>query len=170
MRPGSGVAPGEHSRAKDRAAKGGARGRLAAIDDGDWLTLPREGRTGNAPAWPLSKASKRELVVWRRQWKRPQALAWQRLGDLTEMVARYVRYAVEAEGPGATVGVRNLVRQYEVNLGISPTGMRMLRWRISRPVDAVSSDDPVRPAAPRPTPGLSPKERLRLLRPPDGES
>lgn len=165
LRPGAGAPQAEESRAKDRAAaRASKHGRPAVIDDGDWLTLPREGRTGNAPAWPLSKASKRELEVWRRQWKRPQALAWERLGDLTEQVARYVRYAVEAEQADATVGVRNLVRQYEDGLGISPAGMRMLRWKIGHAPKGVVPGDPPTPAAPRPVPGLSPKERLKLVR------
>lgn len=163
IRPGAGGTPAEHSQAKDRAAKRAASGRPAVIDDGDWLTLPREGRGGNPPAWPLSKATVREMVVWRRQWKRPQALAWERSGDLTEQVAMYVRYLVEAEGSSATVGVRNLVRQYADGLGISPAGMRMLRWRIGQGPKAVPGAEPASPAAPRPVPGLSPKDRLKLV-------
>jgi hypothetical protein len=104
-------------------------------------------------------------VLWRRQWKRPQALQWERAGDLTEQVAMYVRYLAEAEGPSATVGVRNLVRQYADGLGITPVGMRMLRWRIGQAPKAVPVGDvPGTPAAPRPASGLSPKERLKLVR------
>ena len=50
--------------------------------DGEtWLTLPAEGRKGKAPAWPLSKATARESKLWTSEWKRPQALQWERNGQ-----------------------------------------------------------------------------------------
>jgi hypothetical protein len=50
-------------------AKGGARARPGRPDpqalrrdrdDGDWTTLPAEGRKGKPPKWPLTKATARE--------------------------------------------------------------------------------------------------------------
>lgn len=161
-RPGTGPAPAEHSQKKDRAAKRAAKG-LAVIDDGEWLVLPREGRSSNAPAWPLSTASKREQLVWRREWKRPQALGWERTGISVDQVAVYVRTLVRAEEPDSAIGLLNLVRMQQDGLGLSAVGMRMLRWKIGQ-VKKATTGEPGAPAAPRPVPGVSPKERLKLVR------
>lgn len=120
-------------------ASGGARTRSgpapdpsslrSAKDAGEWTTLPAEGRKGRTPAWPLTKASKRETVLWAREWKRPQALMWERLGQELE-VALYVRSVADAEQFGAAVAARTLVRQMMDNLGISAPGMKNLRWKI----------------------------------------
>lgn len=157
-RPGSGPPPAEHSRRKDRAAKAArrepaskaptvARGKPMVLDDGEWLTLPREGRTSNAPAWPLTKASSREMVLWRREWKRPQALAWELRGVSADTVAFYVRYMAEAEKVEATVGTRNLVARYAAELGLTAAGMRMLRWKIAKPPQAMVEPPSTNPKA-----------------------
>src|SRR3954470_10344127 len=68
--------------------------RSAARDTGDWTTLPAEGRKGRAPDWPWSKQTRRETALWQREWKRPQALMWERQGQQLE-VALYVRRLAE---------------------------------------------------------------------------
>jgi hypothetical protein len=144
-RIGSGPQPSANSRAKDRAAKRG----LQPIDDGDWLTLPREGRSGNAPAWPLTKPatatdrSRRELVVWRRLWKSPQAVAWELTGVDHLTVAMYVRALVEVEAGGAPTSAAALVRHYASDLGLSAAGMRALHWRVARGSLAVGAREVV---------------------------
>lgn len=170
-RPGAGRPPADQSRAKDRAAKRAAKAGIAAVDDGDWLTLAREGRKGNAPAWPLSKPAKatpesrRELELWRRLWKSPQAIGWDTVGVDRDHVAMYVRYRLEAEEPKALVGTRNLVRQYADSLGLTGPGLRMLHWRIGQPArqQRPMADEASAPAPQRPAPGRSAKERFTLL-------
>lgn len=98
-------------------------------DSKDWIDLPAEGRKGRAPAWPLSKQTKRETELWKKEWRRPQAVMWERNGQEVE-VALYVRRLAEAEVRGAPVTLANLVRQLQEALGISLPGMARLRWRI----------------------------------------
>lgn len=175
-RIGAGRPPQEQSRAKDRARRKAERESqqpttMQVVHDGDWDTLPREGRRGAAPAWPLSKptkptpTSRRELVLWRRLWKTPQAVGWEKVGVDHDQVALYVRYLVEAEQPDATGTVRNLVRQYADGLGMTAGGLRMLRWKIGQPArhgtqTALATDAPAEPEVQRPAPGRSARERF----------
>lgn len=98
--------------------------------DGEWTSLPAEGREGDLPEWPLADQSGREVVLWAAEWRRPQAVMWERNGQQLE-VALYVRQVVDAEARGATTASRTLVRQMMDSLGISSPGMRSLRWRIT---------------------------------------
>lgn len=121
--------------------KGGARARSGPApdpnalrrdrDSGDWVVLPAEGRTEDPPAWPLVDPSARELELWLAEWKRPQAVAWARLG-LADEVALYVRSFAQAEQPGAPVTLSTLVKQFRDSLGLSVAGLRVNRWRIAR--------------------------------------
>lgn len=111
----------------------------------EWLTLPREGRPGRAPAWPLSKASAREREIWLRLWKLPQAVAWEQL-LLHDQVALYCRRLAVAEKPMATAAEATLARQLQDSLGLSGPGLRSMRWKIAEPV-AVVKPDPVRASA-----------------------
>lgn len=130
-----------------------------ARENGEWTTLPAEGRRGNAPAWPLSKATKRETELWRREWKRPQALMWERNVQHLE-VALYVRRLVEAECRDSAVNLGTLVRQMMDSLGLTAPGMKNLRWKILH--DEVSmrrASRAAETAAPRP----SSRSRLRVV-------
>lgn len=121
--------------------KGGARARSGPAPDpdalrrdrpqdvGEWVELPKSGRLGDAPAWPLSEASSRELDLWNREWVRPQALMWEQNGQELE-VALFVRALVEAERPGAPTASRTLVKQLLESLGLSVPGLRSFRWKI----------------------------------------
>lgn len=113
----SGPAPDPHALRRER-------------DSGEWTTLPAEGRKGRTPKWPLIEPSDRELELWRREWRRPQAIMWQRLGLEVE-VALYVRRLVRAEVPGASVNLGTLVRQMQEALGLSLPGLHRNRWRIA---------------------------------------
>ena len=122
-------------------------------DDGGWVTLPREGRDGPAPSWPLSRATKREEELWAAEWARPQAVVWEENGQELE-VAMFVRSVRLAEVPSAPTNARTLVRQQMDSLGISIPGMQRLKWRIGEaPVRAEreATDEP------------SAKERLKLV-------
>lgn len=98
-------------------------------DGGSWIDLPAEGRPGEPPVWPLVKPSRRELALWRSEWRRPQAIAWERNGQQLE-VALYVRGLAEAERPNAPAARLNLVRQAQEALGLSMPGLLRNRWRI----------------------------------------
>lgn len=99
-------------------------------DKGDWISLPAEGRRGRVPKWPLPEQSEREAVLWKREWRRPQAIMWERNGQELE-VALYVRRLAGAERPDAPVTLCQLVRQLQETLGLSLPGMHRNRWKIA---------------------------------------
>lgn len=109
-------------------------------DDKAWVRLPSEGRKGRSPVWPLDLSTKPELELWRRLWRRPQAVMWEKL-HLHLQVAAYVRAFLEStrmpefddEGkfiPGASAGLKTAVLRMEAELGLSTVGMNQLRWLI----------------------------------------
>lgn len=110
-------------------------------DRASWTVLPAAGRVGEVPVWPLSDPSSREIELWRRMWRRPQAIIWERNGQEDE-VAMYVRSLVAAELPNAVVAARTLVRQQQEALGLSMPGLLRLRWRIEEPETAPTADAP----------------------------
>lgn len=128
-------------------------------DGSSWIHLPAAGRQGEPPAWPLSRTTARERVVWAREWTRPQAIEWEHAG-LAEEVALYVRCLVRAERPRATAADRTLVRQLMESLGLTVTGLARNRWTIDeRPVERASTSTPgATPAEPE-----SVRDRLKLV-------
>ncbi len=98
-------------------------------DAKEWRTLSAEGRSGPPPSWPLSRATSRELQLWEREWRRPQAVVWEENGQELE-VAMCVRSLRDAEKPNAPVAARTLVRQQMDALGLTVPGLRSNRWRI----------------------------------------
>ena len=132
--------------------KGGARVRTGPAPNpnslrqnpADWTHLPAAGRDGPAPAFPLDRPAKRELEVWESEWKRPQAIMWERLRQEIE-VAMYVRSLVDAESPVAKAESRTLVIRLMGELGITVGGLAKNRWIIdvetSEPVRETPSDD-----------------------------
>lgn len=123
-------------------------------DKREWTHLPKS-REGDAPTWPLTRASGRELRVWNEEWKRPQAVMWEANGQQRE-VALYVRALVTAEAPNARVQERTLVRQLMDDLGVSLIGLHRHRWVIDGVIEqpSVRSNDAGRPSA---------KTRLRSI-------
>ncbi len=92
--------------------------------------LPAEGRTGDAPPWPLpGSMTIDERVAWNQLWRTPQAVAWERLG-WTRTVARYCRFMVEAEQPLSSASLLAQVTAMEDRLGLTPKSMRLLLWQI----------------------------------------
>lgn len=100
-------------------------------------SLPRSGRKGPVPKWPLPEPSKRELELWRKIWKTPQAVQWDALG-WHDAVARYVRMLTSAELPDAHAKTLAEVRQMEDRLGLSPLALLRLRWKVEDDGSAVS--------------------------------
>lgn len=121
-------------------SSGGARGNAGRVADPAALRRDRAGDSatwtvlapfdGGAPEWPLAESEllgHREMAIWNRLWKKPQASEWLRLG-LEDEVALYCRYLAEAELPGAKAAVRTLVKQHQELLGLSTAGLTRLRW------------------------------------------
>lgn len=119
--------------------------------DGEWTILPAEGRTGPAPKWPLTRIKTRETQLWRELWAKPQAVAWERMGQEFE-VALYVRRLAEAEQSESAVSLSTLVRQMADALGLTIPGLRVNRWKIAADQVAVKraerdSSEVVKPSA-----------------------
>lgn len=152
-------------------SSGGARGRSGPAPDPlalrrgkdgatDWIHLPAEGRQGETPEWPLARPTRRELVLWAREWRRPQAVMWEANHQESE-VALYVRSLADAEKPRASVAARTLVKQQQEALGLSLPGLARNHWIIDLPASAGprSSDDDV--VATRS--GSSVRDRLKVV-------
>lgn len=92
--------------------------------------LPRAGRPGDPPPWPLgTRPPKAVADVWANLWRLPQAVVWEEQGS-ERVVARYTRVLLAAERPKATGVHLQEVRQLEDRLGLSPMSMLRLRWSI----------------------------------------
>lgn len=153
--------------------KGGARTRSGPPPDpnalkrerdaGEWTILPAGGREGATPDWPFEEQSVREVVLWERLWRMPQALMWERYGQYFE-VGLYVRRLAEAEKPDSAVVLSTLVRQIADSLGLTTPGMRSNRWRIDRP-----SEEDEAPTGSGEAPAIAPNSaRARLRAVPGG--
>lgn len=132
-------------------------------DASGWRTLPNEGRSGPVPDWPLTEPTDREQDLWEDLWAKPQAVAWEDLGQALE-VALFVRTLAEAEQPDARVDVKKMVRSYLDSLGLSVAGMLRNRWRVA-PGEA-TDETPAAPSAPAPRRRTA-RDRLKVV-PSDG--
>lgn len=117
-------------------------------DAAGWRTLPAEGRPGPAPDWPLTEPTDREHDLWTRLWSKPQAVAWEELGQALE-VALFVRTLAEAEQPDARVDIKKMVRSYLDSLGLSVAGMLRHRWRVAPGEGAAETAVALETPAPR---------------------
>lgn len=153
-------------------ASGGARARSGPApdpnalrrdrkSDGEWVTLPAEGRQGEPPEWPLLAQSEREAELWAREWRRPQAVMWERNGQEIE-VALYVRRLVEVETPEAPASIGTLVKQMQEALGLNMPGLARNRWRIA--ADELTEEREQRTGQK----GASARERFTVVRPKTG--
>lgn len=122
-------------------------------DRAEWVMLPASGRVGDAPAWPLSRALKRELELWERLWRMPQAVEWERQ-ELELTVGMYVRRLVVAERRTAKAGDVTAVRQLADGLGLTTPGLRSNRWRIEPAAAEVEAE---------PAKVLSARDRFRVV-------
>lgn len=134
--------------------------RARPSDQASWTTFPADGRPGEPPEWPLPEPHEREIELWTSLWAKPQAVAWQKLGQALE-VAMFVRQFCRAEQHMASVELQKVVRQYLDSLGLSVQGMLRNRWKIAEPANAPSA-----PGAPAPVPPparKSSKSRLTIV-------
>lgn len=123
-------------------------------DTREWIDLPVEGREGPAPDWPLPDQVLREAEMWEKEWRRPQAVMWEKNGQELE-VALFVRAVVVSDGPKASAADRNAVQRKMSDLGLTVPGLRANRWRI------VDGSQESKSAVPKSRP--SAKERLRVV-------
>jgi hypothetical protein len=94
------------------------------------VQLPKGGRKGAVPKWPLyDPPTEEERKAWRDLWRTPQAVVWERQ-EWTRFVARYCRVMIEAEKRGAKTQVRAEARQMEDKLGLTPKAMKLMMWEV----------------------------------------
>lgn len=99
--------------------------------------LPRSGRPGAPPEWPLDAPSGSERDLWAKLWAMPQAVAWEKLG-VERLVARYARVLLKAE-EDLTINLLTEARHLEDKLGLHPAALQRLRWEIVDDLEAVES-------------------------------
>lgn len=141
-RPRSGPAPDPNSARSEAAG---------------WTFIPLAGRGAPAPDWPLTEPTPRERVMWERFWGKPQAVIWERDGQL-EYVAIFVRQLIEAEAEKASAENRKTVRMMFADLYLTSDAMARARIRIVSEVD-----QPRRASS-------APKRERRLRSVPDAQS
>lgn len=155
--------------------KGGARSRsgpkqdLAALrrarkDDPTWTTLPAEGREGPPPDWPLTEATPRELVLWERWWRKPEALLWGP-GGLVDIdyVALTLRMFAEAEVTKASAENRKTVRLMMADLFLTQDAKDRAHIQIA--ADEVAEKRQQKSATPKRT---SARDRMKVASGGDG--
>ena len=109
--------------------------------------LPAGGRKGQAPAWPLGKATPAERKLWNDLWSRPQAVVWEQWYAM-DVVAQYVKIALRAQKAGAPVGILAERRQMQMQLGLLPGAVFKLQWTLAEgseiPNEAITDLDAYR--------------------------
>lgn len=118
--------------------------RRSRADDAQWTTLPAEGRQSEAPEWPLTAATDRELVLWERWWRKPEALIWESDGSV-DYVALTVRMFAEAEVEKASAENRKTVRMMMADLYLTRDAKDRAKIRVS--TDEVGAKRDARAAA-----------------------
>lgn len=121
-------------------------------DGQTWIRLPPDGRKGRTPVWPLAPAAtERELELWKKLWRYPQAVQWEKLG-LSLEVALHVRTLREAERPKSTTAARTLAMRQQEALGLTSAALAKLHWVIPEVAPAQASaqgEDAQKPARER---------------------
>lgn len=104
--------------------------------------LPKAGRVGELPEWPLDGQSPSEARKWRKLWKLPVATVWDDQEGYVDVVARYVRQSVIIElslaegeyGVVARLGAQLITM--EDRLGLTPIAMARLECTVGEPQGA----------------------------------
>jgi hypothetical protein len=138
--------------------------------DAPWVTLTPRPADAEIPEWPLTAASPREMELWLREWRRPQATEWLK-NDEAQAVALFVRLLARAESPTAPVTLIKYVREFRNELGISADGAARRRWHLpgAAPAGRQASVSPIRTApADRPRTRSSAKGRFNVIPAQDG--
>lgn len=98
------------------------------------ILLPGAGYDGEAPAFPLSDFSDRELALWSQAWTYPQAKAWAREPWRWNTVAMWVRTFVICEGSDATAADKGSLHRFADQIGLTPAGLKENGWAIAHDV------------------------------------
>ena len=111
-----------------------------------------------------------EASMWEELWHSPQAVVWE-ADNATSTVALYVRSYLEATRPGATAGMRSVVKQLSEALLLTPMSLYAGRYVIApeaeevrEPAAATAGGGGVKQAAPTGVRG-----RLAVVRPAEEE-
>lgn len=97
---------------------------------GSLRQLPAEGYTGRIPAWPLPKRPNREVALWKKMWRYPQAVVWAEEPWRWLMIAHYVHWAVKSEQPDASPSTMTQAMRLADAIGLTPAGMRENGWEV----------------------------------------
>lgn len=117
-------------------------------DQATWTLLPASGRKGVTPKWPLPDPTARELAQWRKEWRRPQAIEWERNGQQDE-IAVYVRTLVHSTKGDPNPQLFTLLLRQQTELGLNMGGLLKNHWRIvddAAPATRTRGDDTDRTA------------------------
>lgn len=146
-------------------ARGGARNRSGPQPDPTsgrsdarglkFDQLPAEGYDGEVPEFGLPGATPRELAVWEKLWRTPQAAAWVREPWRHSTVENYARWTVRSEDPEASAAIMAQVHRLGDQLGLTPAGLRENGWVIAR--------DEVTPKRAERSAPSAPTRRLRAV-------
>lgn len=90
---------------------------------------------------PGRKWTAAERALWRDLWSMPQATQWDE--SVSSLVAAYVVYTAAVLAGTATAWQAAEMRQLGDRLGLTPTGMASLGWRVSAPGEVVEFPRPV---------------------------
>lgn len=178
---------GRSDRARRAAAAAQATDQAdAAVTHNEFspTALPAQGRSGNPPAFPLPKITrsvldhggdgkpvkvasdrasaafrKRELEIWRAVWKTPQAFAWEREPWRWPTIGEFCRLKaiVEAE-PESNASLVARLREYRIEIGLTPDGLKMNGWAIA--ADQLAAQRAKKATAPKKV-AAAPQRRLR---------
>lgn len=122
---------GARNRSGPRPDPTSKRSAQRGITTGSLRKLPASGYTGRIPAWPLPKKPNREVALWKKVWRYPQAVAWADQPWQWLMIAHYVHWAVKSEDPKASPSVMTQVMRLADAIGLTPAGLRENGWEIA---------------------------------------
>lgn len=146
-----------------RARSGPPANPFSARSEGrEYVELPAKGFKGYVPVFPLPKLDvyvtelsdegkpyralstelteethRRELALWRRLWRYPQASCWSREKWRQDAVAHYVRVSVRVEGPEAKAADVTAMLRLRDEIGLTPQGMSLNGWKVVEDETAV---------------------------------
>ncbi|HEY4751644.1 MAG TPA: hypothetical protein VIH37_00055 [Candidatus Limnocylindrales bacterium] len=94
--------------------------------------LPAAGYDGPVPDFPLPGASERELEVWQREWRTPQACAWSMPTEHWRWpkIAWWVRLTVRCEAPDAPATLVAPLLRIADDIGMTTAGLAAMGWTI----------------------------------------
>lgn len=141
--------------------------------------LPSEGYKGRPPAFPLPQVNRytldgdphpaatkafraREMSIWREVWKTPQAAAWSLESWRWPTVGEFCRAKATVElDMGASAALLSRLREYRIEIGLTPDGLRMNGWAIA--TNQVAAQAAKNTAAKAPAKKAAPARRLRSV-------